>query len=468
MPFQGNGTYVTPDYPIFPAVPGTVIEAGKFNTVIEDIKEALNKTLLRDGQASATANIKLGGHKIENMSAGSVGGDAVEFTQWVEGFKNRFLENPTANTPTEAQTTANNKLLVNAEYVHSMLSRKGNVAGQLWTGTHEFPADTSIGVVSGTEIAALNGVAGNVQDQLNSKAASTGQTWTGTHDYRTATLYADTLPTNTSDDRVATTAFVSSFALEQSLPGQTGNNGKFIKTDGTSPTWQNIVWGDIKSGIPTLVEELGLTNAMTTDSVQIVSAHKVFSGGVRITKGLALSGSGAMTDGTNGKRVLSITTDSSLGGVQDDHSGVAVYSIMPGGWGTAQARFALSTGIGTYNTASPALIVAQEGLTANDFTMPSDLRLKKDIVRPENVRERLKKLHAIVYTLINDKTGKRRISLPAQDVADTFPELVSTFRLGADDETDYLKIALTGFVPLLIDAVNELGDMVDSLLAEKG
>lgn len=41
-----------------------------------------------------------------------------------------------------------------------------------------------------------------------------------------------------SSTKIATTAFVAAAALSATLPGQTGNNGKYLKTDGVNATWQ--------------------------------------------------------------------------------------------------------------------------------------------------------------------------------------------------------------------------------------
>lgn len=49
MPLDGSGNY-TPPAPQFPAVPGQVIYADYFNTIILDMAEALSKALYNDGQ----------------------------------------------------------------------------------------------------------------------------------------------------------------------------------------------------------------------------------------------------------------------------------------------------------------------------------------------------------------------------------------------------------------------------------
>lgn len=70
-----------------------------------------------------------------------------------------------------------------------------------------------------------------IETALDSKADIASPTLTGT----------PRAPTATSGDnstQIATTAFVFNAALTSTLPGQTGNSGKFLQTDGTNASWQ--------------------------------------------------------------------------------------------------------------------------------------------------------------------------------------------------------------------------------------
>ena len=90
----------------------------------------------------------------------------------------------------------------------------------------------------------LVGVTSPIQGQLgvltSTKAAKAGDTYTGAHNFTGATLTAATPATGDNSSKVPTTAWVVSLSLSSSLPGQAGNAGKFIQTDGTTPTWQTI------------------------------------------------------------------------------------------------------------------------------------------------------------------------------------------------------------------------------------
>lgn len=76
-----------------------------------------------------------------------------------------------------------------------------------FTGTVVLPATTSIGTVSNTEIAFLDGVTSSIQGQIDAKASLNSPTFTGAPTLPTGTI-AVTQLTGDNDTSVATTAFV--------------------------------------------------------------------------------------------------------------------------------------------------------------------------------------------------------------------------------------------------------------------
>jgi len=75
MPYS-SGAY-TPASPEYPAVAGTVIVAADFNTIIQDIADALSIAWPRDGQAPPTANMPMNGFRFTGV------GDAAARTDYV-------------------------------------------------------------------------------------------------------------------------------------------------------------------------------------------------------------------------------------------------------------------------------------------------------------------------------------------------------------------------------------------------
>jgi hypothetical protein len=51
---------------------------------------------------------------------------------------------------------------------------------------------------------------------------------------------APTASTGTATTQLATTAFVAAAAFSAALPGQSGNAGKFVTTDGTNASWAEV------------------------------------------------------------------------------------------------------------------------------------------------------------------------------------------------------------------------------------
>lgn len=66
--FNGNGQFEPLSYPVYPAVPGTLIKAADFNQVIDDIHGGLSSCVTRDGQSPLLANLPMGGFKLTGIA----------------------------------------------------------------------------------------------------------------------------------------------------------------------------------------------------------------------------------------------------------------------------------------------------------------------------------------------------------------------------------------------------------------
>ena len=53
-----------------------------------------------------------------------------------------------------------------------------------------------------------------------------------------------------TEDYATQTYVDNAIAGFETLPNQTNNSGKFLKTDGTSPLWDNVSIGNIDGGFP--------------------------------------------------------------------------------------------------------------------------------------------------------------------------------------------------------------------------
>ena len=134
--------------------------------------------------------------------------------------------------------------------IQTQFAAKASLSGATYTGAHDYsgassvtlPAATSIGSITSTELGYVDGVTAPIQGQLDSKADITGESYTGAHDFTGGALKAPTMTAGTATADVATTAFVASAAFSSVLPGQTGNAGKVVTTDGTQASWVQPVF----------------------------------------------------------------------------------------------------------------------------------------------------------------------------------------------------------------------------------
>lgn len=90
--------------------------------------------------------------------------------------------------------------------VNTEMTAKGAIAGQTWTGTHNF---TSATLTAATQAANDNSTKVATTAYADLKGALAGATWTGTQNFTGATITAATQSVGDSSTKVATTAFVA-------------------------------------------------------------------------------------------------------------------------------------------------------------------------------------------------------------------------------------------------------------------
>lgn len=113
---------------------------------------------------------------------------------------------------------------------------RGLKGGETWTGTHVFTGATATfatqtALDSSTKAATTAYADAAVAALAATKADIASPTFTGTPTAPTASA-------GTSTTQLATTAFVAATAFSSVLPGQTGNSGKFVKTNGSAASWE--------------------------------------------------------------------------------------------------------------------------------------------------------------------------------------------------------------------------------------
>lgn len=247
MSLDGNGTY-SPPVPQFPAIPNTIIYADDFNQIILDIAMALSTAIFRDGQAAFTADQSLGWNKLTNVKNGTSPQDATTVLQvftdpvfvatTLQGFK-------VTGSMFQALMTTINLVASGTITLTGTTLLDMSASGQV-----KLPANTSIGPISASELATLDGITAttaelnklhgatlstaelniltgalitvtelnrlqgitsNAQVQLNAKAPIDSPALTGTPT-------APTPGVSNDSTRIATTAFVKAAAFTNAVP----------------------------------------------------------------------------------------------------------------------------------------------------------------------------------------------------------------------------------------------------------
>ena len=148
---------------------------------------------------------------------------------------------PNYTGPITASTAELNRMVGVTSGVQSQINTKGAIGGQVWTGTHAFPNTTTIGPLTPTIQGYLATATSDIQAQINAKASNSGEIYTGTHNFTGATVNVATAATGSAGSAAASLDFVNATALSSALPGQAGNAGKVITTNGTNASWSNVL-----------------------------------------------------------------------------------------------------------------------------------------------------------------------------------------------------------------------------------
>jgi hypothetical protein len=143
------------------------------------------------------------------------------------------------------------------------------------------------------------------------------------------------------------------------------------------------------------------------------------------------------------------------------------FSVTNGANQSGYALDRISFDAGQYyvlNQSSTGVILTN-GSTA--WAAQSDERLK-DIIEPiSNAAQKVSSLRAVIGKYKTDEKGKRRSFLIAQDVESVLPEAVSRSKLPqSDDQTEYLNVAYTDVIPLLVASIQELKAELDATKAK--
>jgi hypothetical protein len=257
-------------------------------------------------------------------------------------------------------------------------------------------------------------------------------------------------------------------------------------TSGTSAGSQILVGNDSSND---LLVMRALSSTYTSSGVNTANGALVRGGGAGGMTLAATDGSGIINFATGGTtermridssgNLLVGTTNSSIGN-NFTTVGTANSALNLNSSGTSGTY----TTLGFYNQNSyQAQIYWQQSndnfyvqnnnngvyLSANatSWTANSDERLKENLVPIENGLEKVCSLRSVIGNFKSDENKKPTPFLIAQDVQAVLPEAISSSTIKGDEtETEYLGVAYTEVIPLLVASIKELNAKVEAQALE--
>ncbi len=131
------------------------------------------------------------------------------------------------------------------------------------------------------------------------------------------------------------------------------------------------------------------------------------------------------------------------------------------GYGGTANLFADNVGIGIV-APNVALDVNGSIEYTGTITGVSDERLKENFLPIENVLTKLQGIQGYSYNMKGDENMNRQYGVIAQELQKVFPEMVST----VDTDKGYLGVSYIQLIPVLLEAIKEQQDIIESQKAQ--
>jgi len=253
--------------------------------------------------------------------------------------------------------------------------------------------------------------------------------------------------------------------LNNLLPSQTGNSGKYLTTNGSSTSWATLTAPN--DGTLTMaVSGTGLSGSATFTADQAgASTFTVTSNATSANTAstiVARDGSGDFSAGTI-TATLNGNASTATSATSATSATTATTATTANGLNTGNDYQVNSLGVGTSASGTAGEIRATNQITA----YYSDDRLKTKLGSIENALDKIEALSGFYYEANETAQemgyeAKREVGVSAQEVQAVMPEVVTP----APIDEKYLTVRYERLVPLLIEAIKELRSEVKALKGE--
>jgi hypothetical protein len=176
------------------------------------------------------------------------------------------------------------------------------------------------------------------------------------------------------------------------------------------------------------------------------------------TQAMTLDASGNLLVGT-----ASATAGGTAGTIQNVSSSNYHYVARNSGATAGKYRYMgvdSSNTLLVYNNSNAGMYMADGGTA---WVANSDERLKTDLLPIENAIEKVSTLRAVTGRYKSDAVGISRSFVIAQDVLAVLPEAVTKNASIANDDIEYLGVAYSDLIPLLIAGFKEQQALITAL-----
>ena len=307
-------------------------------------------------------------------------------------------------------------------------------------------------------------ITANVSDAAGNAATESSISFTT--DFTNPTLLV-TYPANNNLGISIKTRILLTFN-ELIYAGSSGNvtikqysNDSTIQTINISANSSNFSGFGSSKIVITLITDLSNSTKyyINIDSTVFKDANNNFYAGISNNSSFVFT---TTTSGVSGSRITR-EVDNSSNEIIDKYISNTNTTQFSTGLNDSTDKYTISSGANLTNnqliTVSTAGNMDVTGaFTCGEFSVSSDIRIKENIQKIENILPKINQIRGVSYNLRIDKYKKKHIGFIAQEVEEIFPELVRF-----NDEKGIKTINYAQFNTILLEGIKEMNVLINNM-----